>query len=78
MNCPKCRNGVMEQIGIIKLEKEKEMAISLTNDYDKEGIKILVCSLDECGYSEMRASPGFLSSAKKIVRNRKYGPILIC
>lgn len=72
MNCPKCRSGILEQMSIIQMKENGELAYTLTDDHTLDGIRIMVCSLDQCGYSELKATSGLLSTAKRIMRNRKY------
>lgn len=78
MNCPDCKNGVLEQMMIMEIGEEENVSIKLSKDFTLEGIKIMVCSVDRCGYVEMRATPGALSTAKRIMRTISYGNEIEC
>jgi hypothetical protein len=75
MNCPKCKKGVMESLGFIPMNGESLFVIEVIHKTEQTsplGLDIKVCSFDECGYSEMKAAPGTLSEAKRIIRKRLY------
>lgn len=68
-NCPKCIYGVLEELGFISLDRLMEIN-ELEEKNNELGICLYLCSLDECGYSEMRSVPGTLSTAKRIKRQQ--------
>lgn len=71
--CPKCPSGVLERMGFLSFSSKHLPEIVIIPKANKDlGITIYVCSLDECGYTEMRAVPGTLSTAKQIMRDRMY------
>ncbi|KYD11452.1 hypothetical protein B4102_2180 [Heyndrickxia sporothermodurans] len=70
-NCPKCINGMLEKLGFISLGE----VIELNNLDEKNsdlGLCLYVCSVDECGYTEMKAIPGTLTTAKRIMRQQLF------
>lgn len=76
MNCPKCKNGVMEKLGLISLESKVKLQL-ITDNENEIGIEVFVCSFDQCGHSELKATPGTLSQAKRKMRERMHKEMLL-
>lgn len=70
MNCPKCKNGVMENLGFVKMNTNQDGNIVFEHSFKrKKGRKAMfICSVDECSHVETTAAPGTLRIAKKIKR----------
>ncbi|WP_275647391.1 hypothetical protein [Cytobacillus sp. S13-E01] len=73
-NCPKCKVGVLEPLWILSPEHGfvDSESYRLREEEHKEGIVTYVCSKDECGFTELRATPGTLSSAKRKMRQLNH------
>jgi hypothetical protein len=74
LNCPKCKKGVLEQAAFIEADKDLVFKIEKLWEETPNSIEIYICSYDPCGYIETKingtATPGTLSKAKKIMRNK--------
>ncbi len=77
MNCPICGTGILERFCFFSL-KDKKWHITNEENNNELGITMLVCSLDECGYTKMKAVPGTLSTAKRIMREELYKQYKLC
>lgn len=73
LNCPRCKKGVLEQAAFIEADKDLVLKVEKLWDEKPNSIQIYICSYDPCGHIETRvngtATPGTLSTAKKIMRN---------
>lgn len=69
-NCSKCKSGMMEELGFLKLSTS-EVFVGL-NQESKSGVMVYCCSVDECGYTELKTVPGTLSQAKRLMRQQLY------
>lgn len=74
MNCPKCRKGVLEQAAFVEADKDLVLKVEKLWEETPHSIEIYICSYDPCGHIETKvngaATPGTLSKAKKIMRNK--------
>lgn len=70
--CPHCGSGILESVGFISLQPGSLNFYHSLPKYQPT-IQILICSLDECGYTQMLAAPGSLSYAKNVLRKKQFG-----
>lgn len=74
-SCPCCGSGVMETVGYLELKSGPinfVFSCSIPDPVSTTTIQMLICSLDDCGYTHMRAAPGSLSHAKHELRKKRY------
>ena len=70
MNCNKCKNGVMESAGFVRIYLSANGLIRMKH-YKKRKNKtheLLICSLDECSHVITAAVPGTLTTFKKLTQ----------
>lgn len=74
MNCPKCKKGVLEQAGYIETNIDLVLKVEKQWKQKLNSVQIYICSYDPCGHIATKvngtATPGTLSKAKKIMRNK--------
>ena len=72
-NCPKCRNGILEPLWSMTLDKENKKVETTLFDLmnttnNNPAVLMLVCSREICGHTEFKASENFFYETKKEIR----------
>lgn len=70
LNCPRCRNGVLEKTGEINLTPDISKGFypaqfNIAKDNTPFRLTLFVCSLNICGYADIKANEEFLPMLNK-------------
>jgi len=77
-SCSRCRSGIMEPLYKISFENgfpKRELYVPNSTDLGTGDILVVVCSLDECGNTEMLSAPGTVTEFKNEQKKQYYGSI---